>query len=145
MKISSVCCNVSLITLVNRIALAVVFIYHGYGKVFEGGHGQIAKMMVEQGAPIPEVLGWVAGITEFFGGIFILAGLMSRFWAMGLVILMAVAIKTVHWENGFSIQDHGYEYCLVLLLLALGVVLSGPGTISIDQVMMSRRKKASKE
>jgi len=127
---------VDLVPLLVRIGLAVVFIYHGYGKVFEGGHAGIAGMMAKQGAPFPEILGWVAALTEFGGGILLLVGFLSRVWALGLVVLMSVAIYTVHWQNGFDLRSEtgpGFEYCFVLGIMALSILLGGAGAISLDR------------
>jgi putative oxidoreductase len=131
----------SIIPLIIRISLAVVFIYHGYGKVFEGGHKGIAELMASKQAPLPELLGWMAGLTEFGGGILILLGLLSRFWALGLAIVMVVAIITVHGPNGFDIRKNGYEYCLTLLLMNLAIFLGGPGRYSLDQIFFGRPRK----
>ncbi|KPK73262.1 MAG: hypothetical protein AMJ79_15245 [Phycisphaerae bacterium SM23_30] len=138
--------NVDLVPLVVRIALAIVFIYHGYPKIFSGGHAQIAQLMADQGAPSPELLGWLAGGAEFFGGILILPGVLSRLWALGLVVVMAVAIATVHWANGFDLRNegYGYEYCLTLLLAALAILLGGPGRISLDTILFAKSKKSKK-
>jgi putative oxidoreductase len=130
---------ISLGPLTIRIALAVIFIYHGYSKVFAGGHAQIAELMASQGAPYPQLLGWLAGCTEFFGGCLLLIGLLSRIWALGLMILMAIAIATVHGANGFDVHNSGYEYCLALLLAAASIFLGGPGSISLDHLIFRKR------
>jgi putative oxidoreductase len=123
--------------LIVRITLAVVFIYHGYGKVFGGGHAGIASMMEAQGAPFPVVLGWMAALAEFAGGILLLVGFLSRVWALGMAILMSVAIATVHWKHGFDLRGAdgatGYEYCFVLWMMALSILLGGAGAISLDR------------
>jgi len=127
---------VDLVPLLVRITLAAVFIYHGYGKVFDGGHTGIAGMMAAKGAPFPEVLGWMAAIAEFGGGIFMLLGLLSRIWALGLVILMSVAIATVHGQHGFDLRSDtgpGFEYCFTLLMMALSILVGGAGAISLDR------------
>ena len=129
--------RVDLVPLIVRITLGIVFIYHGYGKIFAGGHEHITALMADKGAPLPWLLGWMAGLTEFGGGILILAGFLSRVWALGLVILMLVAIGTVHWANGFSIQNHGYEYCLTLLLISFSILIAGPGRYSLDHIIFS--------
>jgi putative oxidoreductase len=130
-----------LVPLLVRIALAVVFIYHGYGKVFQGGHEGIAQLMSAKGAPLPEVLGWLAGLTEFFGGILIGVGLLSRVWALGLVVVMAVAIATVHGPNGFDLRQQGYEYNFTLGLCALAILIGGPGAFSLDRFLFARKFK----
>lgn len=132
-----------LVGLIVRITLAVVFIYHGYGKVFAGGHGHIAALMAEKGAPLPELLGWLAAVAEFGGGILIAVGLLARIWALGLVVVMAVAIGAVHGSHGFDIRNQGYEYCFVLLLMSLSILIAGPGWYSIDHFICGRcRRKA---
>ncbi|MBN1844361.1 MAG: DoxX family protein [Sedimentisphaerales bacterium] len=132
--------NVDLVPLFVRITLAVIFIYHGYGKVFQGGHEGIAQLMAAKAAPLPGLLGWLAGLTELAGGLLIGIGLLSRLWALGLGAVMAVAILTVHGSNGFDIRNQGYEYCLTLLLLALAILLGGPGGFSLDTLIKSRRR-----
>lgn len=133
--------SVDMVPLLVRIALAVVFIYHGYGKVFDGGHSFIASMMADQGAPYPEILGWMAALTEFGGGILILVGFLSRVWGLGLAILMAVAIATVHGPNGFDLRSEagpGYEYCFALGMTALSIFIGGAGAISLDRLIFGR-------
>ena len=138
--------GIDLVPLIIRISLAIVFIYHGYDKVFQGGHSNITALMASKNAPYPTLLGWLAGSTEFFGGIALLLGLLSRLAALGLACVMYVAITTVHLPNGFKITNEGggYEFCLVLLLSALAIVLGGPGGLSLDRILFSRRKKPNK-
>lgn len=135
--------NLDIVPLIIRIGLGVVFIYHGYGKVFSGGHEGIAQLMAAKGAPFPPLLGWLAGLTEFFGGMLVLVGLLSRFWALGLGFVMVVAILTVHGPNGFDIRQSGYEYCFTLLLMSLSIFLGGPGAFSVDKLLFGRTRRRS--
>ena len=126
-----------------RIALAVVFIYHGYGKVFAGGHEGIANMMEAQGMPYPQVLGWLAALTEFGGGILLIIGFLSRVWALGLAVVMGMAIYSVHGQHGFDLRGEtgtGYEYCFALGMMALAIVCGGPGAISLDRSLFGCRR-----
>lgn len=77
---------------------------------------------------------WAAlvGSVEFFGGFFLAVGFLTRPVAFAIMILMAVAIQTIHFNNGFYWTDGGYEYPLMWGLLALGFVLRGGGDYSID-------------
>jgi putative oxidoreductase len=138
--------NVDLVPLFIRLALAVVFIYHGYAKVFQGGHGFIAelmagKMAVPKDTFVPQLLGWLAAVTEFFGGIFLGLGLLSRIWGLGQVILMAVAIATVTGTKGFGSLKGGYEYNFVLMVMAGAILFGGPGAFSLDRLIFRPRKK----
>ncbi len=75
--------------------------------------------------------GLVGGI-EFFGGLFLAVGFLTRPVAAAIAVLMAVAVFRVHLGNGFFWNDGGYEYPLMWGLLALGFVLRGGGATSID-------------
>ena len=83
-----------------RIFLAPVFIIAGYGKLVALDNtayyfGEILGM------PAPMLMAFLAGATEFFGGIAILIGLATRWFALPLMITMVVAAGTAHWENGW--------------------------------------------
>jgi putative oxidoreductase len=123
-----------LAVLLLRLLLGVVFVMHGSQKLLGGGGIEgfaagLAKMGIE-----PHVLlAWVVAITEFVGGICIIFGFLTRFWAAGLVIDMAVAVFKVHLVNGFFVSKNGFELALTLGVLALAVVFTGPGSLSVDR------------
>jgi putative oxidoreductase len=117
-----------------RLLLGFVFVMHGSQKLLGGGGvagfaGVLAKTGIEPHVP----LAWVVAITEFVGGICIIFGFLTRFWAAGLVIDMAVALFKVHLANGFFISKNGFELVLTLGILALAVVFMGPGAPSVDR------------
>ena len=126
-----------LAVLMLRLLLGFVFVMHGSQKLlgaFGGGGiagfaGVLAKSGIEPHVP----LAWVVAITEFVGGICIFFGFLTRFWAAGLVIDMAVALVKVHLVNGFFFSKNGFEFVLTLGVLALAVVLMGPGAPSVDR------------
>src|SRR5688572_9264253 len=126
--------------LIFRLALGAVFIAHGGQKMFGwwGGKGLEATVngMAEGG--IPMALGYLAAFTEFFGGIAMVIGLLSRLAGLGLAITMAVAVFKVHFADGFF----EYEFPLVLMLLALGLMLTGPGKLAVADIeaRLFRRK-----
>lgn len=119
-----------------RLALAAVFIAHGGQKMFGwwGGKGLEATVTGMAEGGIPVFLGYLASFTEFFGGVAVLIGLLTRVASLGLAIVMAVAMFKAHFANGFFLSDKGYEYTLVLGLLALGVMLLGPGRLAIADI-----------
>jgi putative oxidoreductase len=123
-----------LAVLMLRLLLGSVFVLHGSQKLLGGGGiagfaGGLAKMGIEPHVP----LAWVVAITEFVGGICVFLGFLTRFWAAGLVIDMAVALFKVHLANGFFISKNGFELVLTLGILALAVVFMGPGAPSVDR------------
>jgi putative oxidoreductase len=117
-----------------RLLLGAVFVMHGSQKLLGGAGvagfaGVLNKIGIEPHVP----LAWVVAITEFVGGICVFLGFLTRFWAAGLAIDMAVALFKVHLANGFFISKNGFELVLTLGILALAVVFMGPGAPSVDR------------
>jgi putative oxidoreductase len=135
-----------LAVLILRLLLGFVFVMHGSQKLLGafGGGGiagfaaGLARMGIEPHVP----LAWVVAITEFVGGICIIIGFLTRFWAAGLVIDMAVAIFKVHLANGFFISKNGFEFVLTLGVMALAVVMMGPGSLSVDRAAGIEKRSA---
>jgi putative oxidoreductase len=126
-----------LAVLILRLFLGFVFVMHGSQKLLGafggGGIAGFAGTLAKYGIEPHMILAWVVGITEFVGGICIFFGFLTRFWAAGLVIDMAVALFKVHLVNGFFISKNGFELVLVLGVMALVVMLTGPGSPSVDR------------
>lgn len=128
--------------LVLRIALGTVFMAHGSQKLFGwfGGHGWSGTIAYfSQAMGIPEVLSALVILGEFFGGIAILLGFLTRPAALGLAIIMAGAAIKVSLPNGFFLDlkgpADGVEYVYVLFLMSLYFVIKGAGTLSLDNVI----------
>lgn len=115
-----------------RLGLAGVFIFHGGQKLFGLFGGQGMAQLVQGFGP---VLGYLIAVGEFFGGLGLLVGFLSRFSAASLVVIMAGAIALVHGKNGFSAQANGYEHNFTLLMMALAILLAGPGRIAVTQLL----------
>jgi len=123
-----------------RVALGVVFIAHGGQKVFGwfGGPGLKATIQTfQQYMKVPPAATVVAAFIEFFGGVAMLVGFLSRPFALGLIVVMLVAIAKVHWKNGFFLasqpgQANGWEYNFALIAMALAVLIGGAGALSVD-------------
>ncbi len=117
-----------------RLVLAAVFIAHGSQKVLGifGGYGlaTTTQFFVSK-MHIPVFLAYIASFTEFLGGFAMLFGIVTRIFAAGLAIDMAVAILAVHLKNGFFAPS-GFEFPLTLLVISLAVFLLGPGKLSVD-------------
>ncbi len=111
-----------------RIGLAAVFIAHGYPKLFKNflGTAQFFESINIRPGKF-----WVAvvGVTEFFGGLLLLVGIFTQAVALLLAFDMLVAIWKVKFKMGFK---DGYEFDLMLLLVALALVVLGPGAFSLD-------------
>lgn len=106
-------------------------IFHGYGKVFHGGFAAHAQHVGSMG--LPSWLGYLSSITEFFGGMLLIAGLLTRFVSLAVLVDMAVAIWKIHWKNGMFGKG-GYEFPLTLLTIAFALILYGAGPIAMDAI-----------
>ncbi len=87
------------------------------------------------GVPFPGVMGPFVALLEFFGGIALLVGFLTRLFALGFAIDMLVAILLVLLKSGFS----HYELEFLLLGSSLALVLTGAGEFSVD-ALLGRRK-----
>ncbi len=123
-----------------RLALGGVMWAHGAQKLLGlfGGSGSQAFIRQVVHLGYPPALGWLVIAIEFLGGIALVLGVLSRLAALGCAGVMAVGIWKVHAANGFFMNWHavagrgeGYEYPLVLGVLALVLLLSGPGKYAL--------------
>ena len=113
-----------------RIALGTVMIVHGYPKV-TGIHG-VEKFFSSVG--LPWWSAYLSAGAEFFGGMLIIIGLLSRFFGLALLIDMIVAIDKVHWKNGLVGQGN-YQLPMALAALSLALIFFGAGPIALDAVI----------
>jgi putative oxidoreductase len=121
-----------------RIILGASFAAHGSQKLFGwfGGHGVkgTGGFFESIGIKPGKTMAFLAGLGEFVGGILFAIGLLTPVGAILIAITMIVAIVKVHGPNGW-IKQNGYEYNLLLIIVAIGVALVGPGTYAIDSVL----------
>lgn len=126
-----------LAVLVLRLFVGFAFMMHGSQKLLGafGGSGVagFAGMLTKLGLEPANILAWVVSITEFVGGVCVFFGFLTRFWAAGLVIDMGVAIAKVHLPNGFFTAKGGFELPLAFGVMALVILLTGPGSLSVDR------------
>jgi len=111
---------------------------HGAQKLFGwfGGYGvEATGQFFETKLGLPPALAFVAGFIEFFGGIALAAGFLTRPVAALVFGLMAVATLKVHLSLGFFWTSGGFEYPLFWGLTALSFVLRGGGRYSIDALI----------
>ena len=113
------------------------FFQTGKGKLMT--HGDVTEFFMSLGIPFPSLNAWMAGATECFGGLLLLAGLASRLTAIPLIITMIVAYLTADAEvvkNIFSEPDKFTAADPFLFLLAsLTIFLFGPGALSLDRLI----------
>lgn len=120
-----------------RLAIGFSMVYHSHEKVFtaeslHSGHYLAPMQYFNQFVAhlgLPAWLGYVSTITEFFGGLFLLAGLFTRFWAFMVAGNMLVALITVNMHHGYP----GSEVTLALIAMSLMLVTAGSGKLALDR------------
>ncbi len=125
-----------------RIGAGLIFTAHGAQKLFGwfGGYGLQAtgEWMASIGLEPGIAMAALAGGAEFFGGLLLLLGLLTRPAALALSITMVVAIFAVHWSNGLFLSNNGYEFGLALLAISVALLLRGAGSASVDRLIANR-------
>jgi putative oxidoreductase len=127
----------TLVPLILRAGLAVIFVYHGLGKVNAGtdwGWSWHPGGQDAMAGPLQMAVAW----GELVGGIALGLGLLTRLAALGIAAIMAGAIITVHGEHGFE-GPMGFEYNFAILVICAAIVLGGPGKLAMDSVFFRKR------
>jgi putative oxidoreductase len=114
-----------------RIACGWNLAVHGWGKVTRGPSAFV-KAFADMG--FEPAIAWVWGglAIEFVGGIALILGLFTRFWAAAAAIELAI-ISVLYWNNGFAWLNRGYEYTLLWGLCCFAIALRGGGPYSLDR------------
>ncbi|MGQ0639910.1 MAG: DoxX family protein [Gemmatimonadaceae bacterium] len=121
-----------------RLVVGSVFVAHGAQKLFGLGLPAITGGLEQMGVPYAHVAAPLVAILEFFGGIALVLGLLTRVVALGLTINMVTALVLVHLPNGFFLPN-GIEFVLTLAAASVALMFAGAGAYSIDALMRQRR------
>ena len=133
-----------------RLIVGFGFVEHGYAKLSRGVDGFIA-ILHAIGMPFAELLAWATIIVEIVGGLLILAGAFVPLAAVPMIVVLLVAIVTVHVPNGFSsiklmsydmtgahFGQPGYETDLLYIAGLLALCVGGAGPLSVDGYLKGR-------
>ncbi|MDG1751281.1 MAG: DoxX family protein [Thalassotalea sp.] len=135
----------SLSTLPLRLIAGIIFAAHGAQKLFAwfGGYGidGTGQWMESIGLSPGYLMALMAGSAEFFGGLFLIVGFLTRPASFVLAITMIVAIVSVHLNNGLFMSNNGYEFGLSLLAITLALVIQGGGKHSVDNKLYQTLNK----
>jgi putative oxidoreductase len=118
--------------LVVRVAVGWNLLVHGYPKLLNGPSEAFLKAYADLGYTPPAFWFWASGLIETLGGISLILGLFTRFFAAAAAIEM-LFITITYWGNGFGWMRRGYEYVLLWGLLCFAIALRGGGPYSLDR------------
>jgi len=131
-------------TAILRLVLGVIFFAHGAQKLLGwfGGYGFSGTMGFFTGVlHIPAPLAFLAIAAEFFGGLGLILGFLTRIAAFGIAVNMLVAITTVHSAFGLFMnwsgtqKGEGFEYHLLVLAITVFLMIRGAGALSVDRAI----------
>jgi putative oxidoreductase len=133
-----------------RLIVGYGFMAHGYAKLARGPE-KFAHILDALGMPAPDFLAWATVVVELAGGLAVIAGAYVPLAAGPMVVVLLVAIFTVHLPNGFSsiklqsvdaggahFGQPGYETDLLYLAGLAALVLGGSGPLAVDRWLARR-------
>ncbi len=121
-----------------RATLGSTMIYHGVSKLKPEGVEQTTRFFDNIGIKPARPWALATAWTETLSGVLALLGIGTRVAALSILVTQAVAIAKVHGSKGFNNQQGGYEFNLSLMAAALGLLLSGPGDLSVHHAVRPR-------
>jgi putative oxidoreductase len=140
-----------------RLVIDFGFVQHGYAKISRGADGFI-EILHAIGVPFADLLGWATIVVEIVGGLRILADAFVAVATMPMIVVLLVAIFTVHLPNGFSsiklmsydamgahFGQPGYETGLLYIGGLLALCLGGAGPLSVDDYLKRRESPNGKQ
>ncbi|MGP5174371.1 DoxX family protein [Psychrobacter immobilis] len=128
--------------LIVRVPVGLILAARGAQKLFgwfggnglAGTAGWLSSIGIEPGF----LMAILAGGAEFFGGLALVLGLLTRPAALVTAFTMLVAIFSVHISNGLFVADGGYEYALILMVALIALVVQGGGYLSMDKSLSEK-------
>jgi len=137
--------NNSVSSLVLRVPVGIILSAHGAQKLFAwfGGYGLAGtgQWMESIGLAPGFIMALLAGSAEFFGGLALIVGLLTRPAALISAFTMVIAIFSVHASNGLFMSNNGYEFALALLAATSALTIQGGGKFSIDTLISEKLDK----
>ncbi len=137
-----------------RLIIGYGFFAHGYAKLLRGPD-DFAGILAAIGMPFPDLLSWATIAIELVGGLMILVGALVPLITMPMIVVLLVAILTVHLPNGFSsiklmsydasgahFGPPGYETDLLYVAGLMALTIAGAGPFSVDNYLRRRQRPA---
>ena len=128
--------------LVLRVPVGLILAAHGAQKLFGwfGGYGLegTGQWLASIGLEPGYAMALLAGGVEFFGGLALVLGLLTRPAALVAAFTLLVAIFSVHIGNGLFMSNNGYEYALTLFVVTLALAVQGAGRFALDNLLQKQ-------
>lgn len=125
--------------LIIRLVVGLTMIGHGAQKLFGwfggGGLEKTGTGFDSMGLKPGKFIAVTTGLGEFIGGILLALGLLTFVGSLLITIIMIGAVLTVHIKNGFWSSNGGFEYQFTIIVVAIGIALTGAGSYSIDTLI----------
>lgn len=131
--------NAGFAALILRVPVGLTLAAHGAQKLFGwfGGYGLegTGQWMASIGLEPGYLMALMSGSAEFFGGLALFLGLLTRPAAFVTAFTMLVAIFSVHIGNGLFMSNNGYEYALALFAVTVALTIQGGGRLALDNLI----------
>jgi putative oxidoreductase len=114
-----------------RVVIGIMFLMHDWAK-FNAGPARIATNFGNYGLPMPDLFAYTAMGLELVGGVCLIIGLFTRFFAAALAVEMGIALIVAHLPKGYAAGTGGYEYVLLIGVVLLAIAMRGGGPYSVD-------------
>lgn len=137
-----------------RLVVGYGFLEHGYAKLARGPES-FTSILHALGVPMPALFAWATILVELFGGLAVLMGALVPLVSIPMIIVLLVAIFTVHVPNGFSsiklqsidstgahFGQPGYETDLLYVAGLIALLLGGSGPLALDRLFLPRVVRA---
>jgi putative oxidoreductase len=128
--------------LLARVAVGLVFVAHGWQKLFTNGIDGTAAFFDQVGVPAASAAAWFAAVVELAGGAALVVGVAVPVAGLLLLVNMLGALVFVHAGAGLFVDQGGYELVLTLGAAALLLAVLGAGRYSVDHLLTGRRRTA---
>ena len=115
-----------------RVVVGIMFLMHVWGKFNAGAAKVAAGFGSNYHLPMPELFAYAAIGLESVGGVCLIIGLFTRFFAAALAVEMGIALLVAHLPKGYSAGAGGYEYVLLIGVVLLAIAMRGGGPYSVD-------------
>jgi putative oxidoreductase len=118
-----------------RVVVGIMFLMHVSGKFKAGAAAVAANVMSKNGLEPSLFFAYAAIVLETVGGVCLIIGLFTRFFAAALAIEMAIALLFVHLSKGYAAGGGGYEYVLLIGVVLFAIAMRGGGPDSADRLI----------